>query len=183
MTNTRLAPLAFALAMSFAIAASPADAQGRSKQGKKAAKQSQVSRDTRERPELRRRDGDLDRRQDERWDGVWSQNGQQADRGGPPFCRNGEGHPVHGQRWCEEKGYGLGVYGGLDSRNSRSSTGTSGRYGSYEQSHDEFHRQHDRQCRLRAAERPLDPAWQIRVRTQCKQRHDDWHYRAGRAHD
>jgi hypothetical protein len=28
--------------------------------------------------------------------------------GGPPFCRNGEGHPVHGPRWCAEKGFGLG---------------------------------------------------------------------------
>ena len=26
--------------------------------------------------------------------------------GGPPFCRNGQGHPVHGRRWCEEKGWG-----------------------------------------------------------------------------
>ncbi len=28
--------------------------------------------------------------------------------GGPPFCRNGEGHPVHGQQWCREKGFGSG---------------------------------------------------------------------------
>jgi hypothetical protein len=27
---------------------------------------------------------------------------------GPPFCRNGQGHPVHGRRWCEEKGWGTG---------------------------------------------------------------------------
>lgn len=24
---------------------------------------------------------------------------------GPPFCRNGQGHPVHGMEWCEEKGW------------------------------------------------------------------------------
>jgi hypothetical protein len=24
---------------------------------------------------------------------------------GPPFCRNGAGHPVHGRRWCEDKGW------------------------------------------------------------------------------
>jgi hypothetical protein len=24
---------------------------------------------------------------------------------GPPFCRNGQGHPVHGRRWCEDKGW------------------------------------------------------------------------------
>lgn len=28
--------------------------------------------------------------------------------GGPPFCRNGEGHPVFGMSWCREKGFGVG---------------------------------------------------------------------------
>lgn len=28
-------------------------------------------------------------------------------RRGPPFCRNGRGHPVHGRRWCVEKGFGM----------------------------------------------------------------------------
>lgn len=27
-------------------------------------------------------------------------------RGGPPFCESGAGHPAHGWRWCEERGYG-----------------------------------------------------------------------------
>lgn len=35
-----------------------------------------------------------------------SARGAQA---GPPFCRNGQGHPVHGRRWCAEKGFGLGT--------------------------------------------------------------------------
>jgi hypothetical protein len=26
----------------------------------------------------------------------------------PPFCRNGEGHPVFGMDWCHEKGFGRG---------------------------------------------------------------------------
>lgn len=26
----------------------------------------------------------------------------------PKFCRTGAGHPVHGRRWCVEKGFGLG---------------------------------------------------------------------------
>lgn len=25
---------------------------------------------------------------------------------GPPFCRSGEGHPVHGWGWCVRKGFG-----------------------------------------------------------------------------
>ncbi|NIQ55246.1 MAG: hypothetical protein GWN71_18260, partial [Gammaproteobacteria bacterium] len=40
----------------------------------------------------RDRDDDRDRRR--------------ADGKGPKFCRNGEGHPVHGRRWCAEKGFG-----------------------------------------------------------------------------
>ena len=37
------------------------------------------------------------------------QYGRQNRRGnGPPFCRSGAGHPVHGRRWCIEKGWGLG---------------------------------------------------------------------------
>jgi hypothetical protein len=36
--------------------------------------------------------------------GVRGGRGGQA-RGGPPFCASGAGHPVHGWRWCEEKGY------------------------------------------------------------------------------
>lgn len=27
---------------------------------------------------------------------------------GPKFCRNGQGHPVHGMAWCREKGWGNG---------------------------------------------------------------------------
>lgn len=29
----------------------------------------------------------------------------------PKFCRTGAGHPVHGRRWCVEKGFGLGDRG------------------------------------------------------------------------
>jgi hypothetical protein len=25
---------------------------------------------------------------------------------GPPFCQNGQGHPVHGWQWCANKGFG-----------------------------------------------------------------------------
>lgn len=27
---------------------------------------------------------------------------------GPPFCRNGQGHPVHGREWCRDKGWSGG---------------------------------------------------------------------------
>jgi hypothetical protein len=31
--------------------------------------------------------------------------GQARQGQGPPFCRNGQGHPVHGRQWCREKGW------------------------------------------------------------------------------
>lgn len=60
-----------------------------------------------------RRDADRDRAGD-----VWDVLGGRADTrddrqgGGPPFCQNGQGHPVHGRQWCRDKGYGTGS--GLD---------------------------------------------------------------------
>lgn len=32
---------------------------------------------------------------------------------GPPFCQNGQGHPVHGREWCRQKGFGIGYGGSL----------------------------------------------------------------------
>jgi hypothetical protein len=42
-----------------------------------------------------------------RSDVVYDRRGRRDDpRGsGPAFCRNGRGHPVHGWRWCVEKGW------------------------------------------------------------------------------
>jgi hypothetical protein len=37
-----------------------------------------------------------------------ARGGQGNARGGPPFCQNGQGHPVHGRQWCRDKGFGLG---------------------------------------------------------------------------
>ncbi|MBW3534608.1 MAG: hypothetical protein KY453_05235 [Gemmatimonadetes bacterium] len=52
---------------------------------------------------------------DDRWDDRARRGPDRADaRGragkGPPFCRSGQGHPVHGWEWCERKGWG-GGYG------------------------------------------------------------------------
>lgn len=51
-----------------------------------------------------RRDSDRDSDSDRRYS-----NGK---KNGPKFCRNGQGHPVHGREWCRQKGYdtGYGVY-------------------------------------------------------------------------
>jgi hypothetical protein len=37
--------------------------------------------------------------------GNGSRNGN-----GPAFCRNGQGHPVHGWEWCRSRGWGDGSY-------------------------------------------------------------------------
>lgn len=52
-------------------------------------------------------------REDDRWDDDEHARRQRHDKrgGGPPFCRNGQGHPVHGRQWCREKGFGLGERG------------------------------------------------------------------------
>jgi hypothetical protein len=43
---------------------------------------------------------------------IPQRRGGEAGRGqGPPFCRSGEGHPVHGRRWCAEHGWPLGSEG------------------------------------------------------------------------
>lgn len=44
-----------------------------------------------------------DRRYESRAPAQKGKNGK-----GPAFCRNGEGHPVHGRQWCRDKGFGLG---------------------------------------------------------------------------
>lgn len=107
--------------------------------------------------------------------------GNQGGDRGPAFCRSGQGHPVHGRRWCIEKGFGLGPY--RDSRRYEDRRDDDyGRYGSYDQAHRAFHRDHDRICRERASQRPFDVRWQLRVRAECKARHDEWHRRTGTRH-
>jgi hypothetical protein len=73
----------------------------------------------------RRRDGRVDRdcgiivigdrdcrirgdRRDRRDGRVSDRNRGRGVSRGPAFCRSGAGHPVHGRRWCREKGFGLG---------------------------------------------------------------------------
>lgn len=64
--------------------------------------------DGRDRQDRRdRRDRDDDRDEEERYE-------DRGKRGkGPQFCRNGQGHPVHGRQWCADKGFGLGSRGGV----------------------------------------------------------------------
>ncbi|CAN5817707.1 hypothetical protein BH23GEM9_BH23GEM9_15500 [soil metagenome] len=61
----------------------------------------------------RQRQADLERRRQlERDRGrshdPWGYQTRSSASNGPPFCRSGAGHPVHGRQWCREKGFGLG---------------------------------------------------------------------------
>lgn len=165
MSAKSLVRWSLALALSGALLAAPesAEAQGKSREKE------------RERPELIRR-GEARGERDDRLDRYDSRSGVREDRG-PAFCRSGEGHPVHGRRWCVEKGFGLG--GG---RSDAWYGDTSRNRSSYDRAHEDFHLRHDRECRMRAAERPLDLQWQLRVRQECREAHDEWHARAGRRH-
>lgn len=173
MISNSIARLSLIAAIAGALVATPALAQGKgnSNKGNDRPKASD-SRQGAQRPELIRR-GDVwevqQRRGDDRRANVQK---------GPAFCRSGAGHPVHGRRWCEDRGHRMDNVrydSRTTDRNRRDAS-------SYETAHLEFHRRHDRECQARAAERPLDVQHQIRVRNECRQRHEEWHRRAGRAH-
>lgn len=56
-------------------------------------------------------DWDEDERyeRDERYEDRYEERYERSKKGkGPKFCRNGEGHPVHGRSWCREKGFSSG---------------------------------------------------------------------------
>jgi hypothetical protein len=63
-------------------------------------------------PQDRDRDVVVRDRDDDRWDDRNGKNKNKKGKG-PAFCRNGEGHPVHGREWCRQKGFGTG-YGSYD---------------------------------------------------------------------
>ena len=76
-----------------------------------------TARDRERVPEGDRRDRRDRADDDERWEtgenarGARDKRGRDARRGnGPPFCRNGEGHPVHGRQWCRDKGWDEGSW-------------------------------------------------------------------------
>lgn len=184
MKTTRLTlPLAVALAA--LVTASPALAQGNGRGNGNAKDKVRNERidDRRDRDDRwdddRRRD--RDRRSDRLSDG--------RRRGVPPGWCIGRGNPHNTRENC---GYRRGhVYYDPRHRDRRyddryDDRRYNDRYGrnsgSYAARHAEFHRVHDRQCNLRAAQRPLDIQWQARVRSECAEIHRDWHRREGISH-
>ncbi|HEX2095623.1 MAG TPA: hypothetical protein VHG28_24715 [Longimicrobiaceae bacterium] len=111
------------------------------------------------------------------WDDERYRLSTRRHRDVPPGWCQGVGNPHNTVANC---GPGAGRY---DSRDGvyRDDDGIyrdrDDRYGSFEEAHAAFHRHHDQVCRERADDRPLDPAWQLRVRTECSAEHDRWHDR------
>jgi len=50
------------------------------------------------------------RRVDSRRGRDWDDDRRYRSDNGPAFCRNGNGHPVHGWEWCKDKGYSRRIY-------------------------------------------------------------------------
>lgn len=129
----------------------------------------------------RERDRNDDRDDDRYYDDRYDREANSKRGEGPPFCRNGEGHPVHGWEWCEKKGYGgyenrsLGdiIFG--DNRNVSGSR-------NYDRSHEQFHIELDRRYSDLSSRRPLDLEYQLRIRREKQAEHDRWHQRAGIRH-
>jgi hypothetical protein len=168
-------PLAIALAA--ALSASPALAQGKGNSGNDRGRVEQRDRDDDDDDDRRRRsEPRFERRgSNERVPPGWCRG-----RGNPhntaANCRyNGsqgywERYDDRDRRWESRTTYERGTNGGNDNR------------GSYDAAHRDFHYSHDRQCRERAAQRPTDLRWQVQVRRECAERHQDFHRRWGIAH-
>jgi hypothetical protein len=164
------------------LGASPADAQGNGKKNRD---------NDRDRDRYEQRDRDRDRDDDDdrpRFERRDDRYGNDQRRVPPGWCR-GRGNPHNTAQNCrynsrhdrwERYDSRTGRYETRDTY-SRNRSGDGSR-GSYDQAHREFHYSHDRQCRERAAQRPLDVRWQVQVRSDCKAAHDDFHRRWGVSH-
>lgn len=191
--------LPLALALAAALSAHPADAQ---KRGHGNGRGHQEQRDDRRERE-RDRDRDDDRDDDDRYDRDDDHRHERREgRDQPRFERRDSRRDVP-RGWCQGRGNPHNTaencrynnrsrtWERYDSRTGRYESreqyerrtgGSYGSSGSYDQAHREFHYAHDRQCRERASQRPLDPRWQIQVRSECKAVHDDFHRRWGVRH-
>jgi hypothetical protein len=183
MSTTRF-KLPLALALAAALSASPALAQGNSN-GK--------GRGNSDRDRVERRDDDRryeDRRDNDRRDEPRFERRSSTRRVPPGWCI-GRGNPHNTAANCRYNN-NQGYWERYDDRDRRWESrttyerGTNDRYGSdrgsYDAAHRDFHYSHERQCRERAAQRPLDLRYQVQVRQECAARHEEFHRRWGIAH-
>lgn len=171
MISNRIARYSLALAAVALLGASPAAAQGKG-HGREKAKDRQEQ----TRPELRRRTPQTEKRIEKERQRLREESlRRDADlrasrkRGAgnsgkvpPGWCVEGNPHNT-----VENCGY---------ASSSRSREGY-GRYGSYDSSHEDFHRYLDRKYGELAARSPLDLSRQLRLRAEKQREHDAWHER------
>ena len=111
------------------------------------------------------------------WDADRYRRSTQRHKDVPPGWCNGVGNPHNTVANCGvgsdryDSRYGVyrdrdGVYRDRDNR-----------YGTYGEAHEAFHRHQDQICSERLSQRPLDPSWQVQVRSECSAEHDRWHDR------
>ena len=177
MIQKRIAHYSLALALGVTLIASPAQAQGKG-HGRDSPRDKQEQ----ARPELRRRseqeqkrivkERDRQRQEFQRRE----QNSRGRARNVPPgWCVSGNPHNT-----VENCGYSARRSRDYDDYNG--GYGSYGRSGSYDASHQDFHRYLDRKYRELAAQRPLDIPRQLRLRADKQNEHEDWHRRTGRRH-
>lgn len=164
---------ALGLMLAFALAATPADAQGNGK----SKKQGKASR-----PPVTQTD---DRIYDDRDPyGDHSQYGRIGNRGNGAgkvpegWCR-GVGNPHNTPENCGFASTGRYDDRRIDDRRSGYPTASSG---SYEMEHEEFHRYLDRKYSDLAARRRTDIQYQLQLRLEKRSEHDRWHERVGVRH-
>ncbi|HUE95285.1 MAG TPA: hypothetical protein VMN39_01410 [Longimicrobiaceae bacterium] len=129
---------------------------------------------------------DRDDRDDDRYDDRYygdERREQRSRNAGPPFCRNGQGHPVHGRQWCYDRGFGTGSSVGDIIFDDRRSDNRSLDHADYDRSHADFHRELDRRYADLASRRPLDLQYQLELRREKQAEHDRWHQRVGIRHE
>lgn len=184
MSTTRF-NLPLAIALVAALSASPAMAQGNGKN-----KNNERERDRVEQRDRRDRDDERwDRDDDRRVEPRFERRSSSTQRVPPGWCR-GRGNPHNTAANCRynSRSSQWERYDDRDRRwetrgtYERGSNGSYGSGGSYDAAHREFHYSHDRQCRERSSQRPLDLRWQVQVRQECAAAHQEWHRRAGIAH-
>ena len=155
MNVSSLLTLAATLGLGLTLSAAPLEAQGKGKGHKEKDKAERV----------------LDER--------FGEYGQRAGNGNgkvPPGWCKGKGNPHNTPENC---GY-YGMRG--DGRWYDDRDGDRGRYRSFAEAHESFHRYLDRKYSDLAARRPLDLPYQIRLRAEKATEHDRWHDRMGRSH-
>jgi hypothetical protein len=169
MKNSLIA-LPLALLLAAAGTAVPAEAQGNGR----GQQQRELREDRRDRDQPRFERRDDDRRQGDQRRGD---DRYQTRRNVPPGWCIGRGNPHNTPANC---GYrdNRGRNARYDTRYER----RGGSYGSYDEAHRQFHREHDAWCAARRRERPLDLRWQAQVRMECREAHDRFHREWGRSH-